>query len=231
MPPLSNSAFQVELAASHDEPQGLLRVTAPLDIGNTLMPDVIVRFATTYPKVRLELITDDRKVDLLGEGFDLAIRAAVLQDSPLIARRIGRACAQAFASPNYVTKHGMPKHPRELANHLCVQLLPMGRERWRLTNGKQTLDVPMAQRCLISDRGITRQLALADRGVALIPSFMCRGDVEAERLVEVLQGWHTPYVPVHFVYPPQKFVPPQLTAFMNMVMPTIRGVLATEVEA
>ena len=117
-------AAEMEIAAVQGEPQGLLRITAPIDLGSRVLPQLVSDFTNTYPKVRVELILSDRKVDLLSESVDLAIRAGDLRDSTLIAKKVGSVYFAPFASARYLKAKGIPTHPRDLRLHHCLQFTP-----------------------------------------------------------------------------------------------------------
>src|SRR5688572_7199212 len=128
---------ETEVSASQRAPQGMLRVTAPIDLGATCLAGLISAFREKYPAVSVELVFTDRFVDLVAEGVDVAVRAGKLRDSALIARKVGLAEWIPTASPAYLKKAGTPRHPRELTGHACLQFTPLGTEHWHLTDGKQ----------------------------------------------------------------------------------------------
>lgn len=200
-----------EVAAHQDEPR-LLRITAPIELGSRLLSDLISQYTDQYSKVRVEVLLSDRLIDLLAEGVDLAIRAGELEDSSLIAKRIGAVTFAPYASPSYLEKKGNPDHPTDLAHRDCLRLTPMGAEEWFLTNEAQQLTIPVSSRIMINDLGTVKTLAARGQGVALIPTYFCQAEVDAGTLVRILPGWHSEKNPIHFVYPSQRFVTPKLSA-------------------
>jgi DNA-binding transcriptional LysR family regulator len=207
-------AAEVEIASIQGEPQGLLRITAPVELGSTILPGLISGFANKYPKVRVEVVLTDRRVDLLSESMDLAIRAGELKDSSLIAKRIGSAYFAPFASPRYLKLHGTPTHPREFRTHLCVQFTPLGVDEWKMAGPKGSLNVPVSGRIIVNDLKMVKLLVLKGEGIALLPTFFCHPEIQAGKLVRILPEWRTNTNPVHFVYPAQRFVTPKLSAFI-----------------
>ena len=126
------------MTSAQREPQGLLRVTAPADIGHTLLATLVRGFLQQYPKTEVELVVTNRVLDLIAEGVDLAIRAGELADSSLIAKRFSVGNIGLWASPAYLKKRGMPSHPRDLAPQECLQFSLFKNNRLELTNGKDT---------------------------------------------------------------------------------------------
>lgn len=218
-------AGEAELAATKGEPQGLLRITAPVELGASVLPDLVERFLKKYPKVRIEVILADRRVELLSENVDLAIRAGELQDSTLIAKKIGMVYFAPFASPKYLKANGSPNHPRDLRHHECLQFTPIGFEEWRLIGSKGAFNVPVPGRIIINDLNMIKTLTVSGMGIALLPSFYCRQEVSSGKIVRVLPEWRTNLNPVHFVYPAQRFVLPKLSAFIAFATDSMKQVL------
>lgn len=221
-------AAELEIASIQGEPQGLLRLTAPVELGSEVLPDLISGFIKKYPKVSVEVLLSDRRIDLLAESVDLAIRAGELKDSSLIAKKLGSAYFAPFASPKYLKARGPLKHPRELRAHECVQFTPLGSEDWRLTSAKGSLHVSVPGRILINDLNMVKRMATAGVGIALLPVFFCLAEIRAGKLTRVLPEWSTGEGPVHFVYPAQKFVMPKLSRFIEFATEPIRRSLAPD---
>lgn len=211
-----------ELSSSLSEPRGLLRITAPVELGNNILAQLISAFIKKYPKVRVEVILTDRRVDLLGENVDLAIRAGELKDSSLIAKKLGTVTFAAMAAPQYLKKFGTPSFPQELTQHQCIQFTPIGKDAWTLIQKKSRVRIPMSGQMIINDLNMAKALTIAGGGIALLPTFFCGGDVQSGLLVPVLNEWTTQINPVHFVYPAQKFVQPKLSAFMEFTEKAIK---------
>jgi DNA-binding transcriptional LysR family regulator len=209
---------ETEVSVAQREPQGMLRVTAPAGIGNEMFANLVATFRKKYPKVSVEILFADRAMDLVAEGIDVAIRAGDLKDSGLIARQVGTSLWAPFASPAYIKRCGMPAHPKDLREHACLQFTPLGADGWELTDGKHTVTVPLARQLVANELGFVKALALAGNGVALLASHMCSSEIARGKLVRVLPAWHSRIVPVHLVYPGQKFVAPKVRAFVDMAV-------------
>lgn len=206
---------EAEVASAQSEPQGRLRITAPVELGSSVLPGLVADFSSQYPKVKLEVLLTDRMVDLVAEGIDLAIRAGELKDSSLIAKKLGSIYFAPFASRNYLKAVGKPTHPKDLRSHRCVQFAPLGTQEWKLIGPKTSVTVPLQGSLIINDLNMVKALTLSDGGVALLPTFFCYPEVRSGQLVRLLPDWRTGLTPVHYVYPAQKFVLPKLSVFMD----------------
>ncbi|MBY0242820.1 MAG: LysR family transcriptional regulator [Burkholderiaceae bacterium] len=184
-----------------EQPSGLLRVSLPVDFATIFLAPHLGAFAQRYPGIRFELDLTPRKVDLVAEPYDLAIRMGDLPDSTLIARKLADLPRHLYASPGYLAKAGTPRHPDDLASHEC---LPMLRQppRWRLQRdaaGSAAVEVAVTGRFHVNSIGMMQRLALQDVGIALASPAIVAGDVAAGALVRVLPGWRGPDVPVYAV--------------------------------
>lgn len=215
-------AAESEIAAVQREPQGLLRITAPNELGSSILPGIVSQYTKKYPKARIEVLLTDRRVDLLSENVDLAIRAGELKDSSLIAKRIGTLYFAPFASPKYLKTKGTPTHPRELRNHSCLQFTPVGVDEWKMTSAKGSLNVPIPGRILINDMFALKKMALMDDGIVFLPTYYCYQEVKSNKLIRILPEWRSHLTPIHFVYPAQRFVTPKLSAFITLATDIIK---------
>lgn len=205
-----------ELSALSGEPSGLLRVTAPFGLGSSILPCILSEYTRKYPKVSVEVILTDRKVDLLSENVDLAIRGGTLKDSTLIAKRIGAVYFAPFASPKYLRNNPEINHPRDLSKQKCLAFSPLGTSEWKLVSAKGSLDIPIKAPVMINDLAVTKHMALLGDGVAYLPTYFCIDEVKSGKLVRLLPEWRSSLNPIHFVYPAQKFVTPKLSAFISL---------------
>jgi DNA-binding transcriptional LysR family regulator len=204
-----------EVVAGQGEPSGRLRLTTPANVASAMMPDLMTKFMQQYPKIEVELILVDRRVDLIAEGVDLAIRAGELKDSSLIAKKLGVSYFATFASPAYVKKMGQPREPKDLAEHQCIQYVSLGREKWEMSNGKTRLSVPMKQKLVVDDLHMAKALAMSGNGIALLPTFVCGPEAKNGKLMRILPDWASNSHPVSFVYPAQRFVSSKVQAFIS----------------
>lgn len=200
------------------EPRGVLRVTAPADLGDLLLSRIAQQVRRNYPKVSINMLLVDRYVDLIAEGVDVAIRTGALKDSSLIARHAGVAQWVPFASPGYLETAPVLDMPQALRHHRCLQFTPLGKDSWTLKGEAGSVTVPMTGQVQVNDIRVIRALALAGEGVALLPLYLCKEDCTEGRLVRVLPQWYAKADPVHIVYPRQRFMAPKLRAFIDLAI-------------
>jgi len=193
-----------------DTPRGRVRITAPADIGHWLLAPSLVRFATRYPEVQLEVSLTQRIVDLVHEGFDLALRVGPLADNRLVARALGLIRAGIFAAPRYLKRRGRPRSVAEVADHDCVLFRSgSGRAVWELVGpaGRQKIEVRGAVGA--DDNEFVREAAAAGQGLTLLPILACSGR-EKDDLQRVLPEYATVGVPLQLVYPTARFLPKRI---------------------
>jgi len=201
------------------QPKGVLRVTAPTDIGSTFLADIAVAFGERYPLVQIEMALTNRAVNLVDEGFDVAVRAALrLADSTLVAKKLGDVEHALYASPRYLETHGAPASPRDLAEHRCVVFRGKDLAKtWSLHDDKETIDVDVRARMGGDDFGYVRAVVLAGGGIALLPRLVCAKDEAASRLVRVLPSFEAKGAGLYVLYPSAAHVPARVTAFRDFV--------------
>lgn len=202
-------------------PRGRLRVTLPADLAQAWLADPIAGFAARHPEIRLELELTARVVNLVEEGFDLAIRAGEDVPPGLIARLLTRMTTGVYASPGYLA--GLPalRHPRDLAQ--VNALLLAGRRadsEWILRRGSDQASVVPQGNLRVNDLATLVQLAAAGAGAALLPQPLVRRETEAGRLVPMIPGWQGPAVPIHTVYASRR-MPLRLRLFLDELRRTL----------
>ncbi len=204
-----------ELAFSVAEPRGTLRITAPLELSLSKLNQAVSEYTERFSKVSVEVFYSDRVVDLLGEGFDLAIRAGNLRDSTLKIKKLGDVFFILVSTREYIKSSGQLEHPRDLSDHSCIHFSPFAGKQWALVNQKTHIQVPIPSRISLNDLSAIRQMVLAGKGVALLPYHLCAEDLREKRLVQVLSDWRTKGTPIHFVYVPNKYLSLNLKSFMQ----------------
>jgi len=181
-----------------DEPCGVLRVTAPMSFA--FLGSVVADYLRQNPAVRVDLECTDRKVDLLGEGFDVAIRAGKMADSKLIVRHLGTISRYLVASPSYLEGRAAPRKPQDLSAHDTV-VFGGGEEgrSWGLRSGRRRVEVKVEPRLVLNDYEVLLEAVYAGAGIALLPSYQCQGD-QGRRLERVLPAWRALDVPVRALH-------------------------------
>ena len=206
------------LGAGGKEPEGMLRVTAPNDIGSAFLSEEVVRFCERYPLLRVELLLTNRKLNLVSEGIDLAVRAGRLESSSLVARKIGTLHVELYAAPIYAERHRLPTTLAELARHQIVGFGARdGRVSWQLEGprGQETLELNCRVAC--DDFGFVRAAAVAGGGIGLLPRVISTSDVATGRLVRVLPEYSQKGASLHVVYPSARQVPTKVSLFRDFL--------------
>lgn len=193
-------------------PRGLLRITAPLSFG--FLGPIVAEFLQRWPEVEVELICTDRVVDLVEEGFDVAIRAGKLPDSSLIARRVGSLPRFLVASPSYLRRKRPPRQPTDLAAHECVSF-GARRTPWLLQSGGESVEVAVSSRLLVNDFDLLRQTVVAGLGIGLLPEPDCAQALADGRLKRILPAWTGVETPIHAVYPSLRHLSSKVKAFVD----------------
>lgn len=177
------------------QPSGVLRASLPVDFATIYLAPLIAAFSRRYPGITFDFDLTPRRVDLITEPFDVAIRMGELTDSNLIARLLARLSVQAYASPGYLKLAGEPKHPSDLAQHECLGFPKAG--KWTLHRGAEKVDVEVGGRFLVNSVGMFRRLATLDLGVVLLPEEIVAEDLSAGRLRRILPDWQGKPTPVY----------------------------------
>lgn len=195
--------------------RGPVRVTAPVDLGVWAVAPIVARFVRHHPNVDVEVRLTSTIVDLVAEGFDLAVRAGPLRDQSLIARRVGPLELGLYASSRYIARRGAPSAFAELAEHDCVVLrTDRGTMAWALTSTagvEQTFEPRGA--ISANDVSFLKKAVLAGGGIALLPIYLALREEQSGKLVRVLSEWRLAGSNMHVVYPSAQYVPQRVVAF------------------
>lgn len=208
-----------DLAAEQtQEPAGIVRITCPVDIGEGPLTALLTEFVRRYPKIHVEVDATPRLVDLVGEGYDLAIRAGRLRDSSLVARKVGETPTVLLASPEYLTRRGRPKKLADLAKHDCVLFRSSkGESTWKLIGPKGEESVSVRGPLSGSDFAFIRSVAQKGAGIALLPVPSAMQDIHTGVLEWILPKYRGPANPVHLVYPSARFVPQRVAVLRDFL--------------
>lgn len=209
---------EATLQSTSGKPSGVLKITAPVDLGRTLLPRIVNAYAARYPDVSVELLVTNRVMDLVGEGIDLAIRPSqVLKDSSLIAQRYFDMGSNLWGAPQYLQRLGPLTHPRDLANASLVGFL--ARSSAVFTNGKSDVEVALNGRIRADDLETIKALLLLEQGIGWLPDFLAEDGAQAGRLVPVLPQWRPKErAAVYFVYVGRKYGLPKVRAFIETAL-------------
>jgi DNA-binding transcriptional LysR family regulator len=198
-----------EISSRSGEPSGRLRINAPLSFGVLQLAPLWPRFAQLYPKVSLDIELSDRVVDLVEEGYDLAVRITNLPSSQLVSRQLASTRMIACASPPYLARHGTPQHPQELAQHEVISYSYFAAgDEWTFTAADGSPAVVRTHARIHANNGDTcRAAALEHQGIILQPDFIVADDLRRGALVELMPTWRAMTLGIHAVYPSRKHLP------------------------
>lgn len=202
-----------------EKPQGRLRVNAPMSFGTLHLSPVVAEFIQQYPALQLELSLSDRRVDPLEEGFDISIRITEpVVSTSLIVKELAQTKHLLCASPAYIETAGHPKHPRELTTHRCLHYgYNHSGSHWQLSGPEGDLSVPI-QCSLWSNNGeVLRDAAIANGGIALLPTFIACEALNTGQLVEVLPDFSPPDLTLCALYPRHRHLSSKVQLFVQFV--------------
>jgi len=212
-------ALEAEASDQAATPRGLVRVAVPMSFGIAHLGPALPDFCAQHPDISVELSLSDALVDIVEEGFDLALRISALEDSSLLARRLCPVGLKLVGSPGYFDRHGRPAHPKDLAGHralLYANTRP--RDVWRFEHARQgQYSIHMSGPLRVNNADILRPALLAGVGLAMQPDFMVWEDIAAGRLEVVLADWAPPPIALHLVTPPSAIRPARVEALIGFL--------------
>ena len=210
---------EAEAAELQIEPRGRMRVSVPISFAVRHLAAALAEFQRRFPRVELELGLNDRLVDLVDEGFDMAIRISRLADSSLVARRIAPASLVLVASPAYLERASTPMHPHDLAAHnaLIYTLAPKPDE-WILTRDGETVPVKLSGNLYVNNGDYVLAAALEGSGIGLLPTFIAFDALQEKRLVSLLPDWQVPPIGIYAVYPQTRALPAKTRALIDFLV-------------
>lgn len=198
------------------EPRGVLKLSCGVEFGLIAVGRWVTGYLQRYPQVAVEADYTGRLVDIVHEGFDLAIRVGELGDSRLAARKLGELRYGLYASPDYLARRGAPQSADELASHELLYFnAGSHRHGWRLLNGLQELRVDVASRLRVNNSFAVRDAAINGLGIALLAHVVAADSVAAGSLLRLLPDWAPVAVPVHAVFPSARYLTPKVRAFVD----------------
>jgi DNA-binding transcriptional LysR family regulator len=212
-------AAREEAGEARSAPRGRLKVSAPLSFGVMYLAPLIGGFLSAYPEIQLELALEDRAVDLIGEGFDAALRIRGLEDSSLIARQIAPIAIDTLASPAYLAARGAPRRPEDLALHAGLHYTNQASGNlWRFEGpGGEKAQVRVNGPFCANNGDLLVAAASAGLGVICVPRFLSWRAVAEGRLVPILADWKSPDMALHLLSPPGRSPPRKLRAFSDFL--------------
>lgn len=209
--------MEAEVTDLQNRPTGTLRINAPVAFGHSNMVPLILDFRRKYPELAIDLSLNDRYVDLVQEGIDVAIRFGELEDSQLVARQVGSSARLCVASPEYLAKRGMPKEPADLRNHNCITYTYLFGNEWLFESPKGSLPVRVFGDFRANSGLTIRSAALEGIGIANLLAFIVREDIETGRLVQVLPQYGPAPVRISAIYPSARLLSRKVKLFVEFM--------------
>jgi DNA-binding transcriptional LysR family regulator len=209
---------ELVLAKRSAEPTGRLAVCAPVLFGRLVIAPLLPQFLAANPRVTVDLTLADRAVNLVEEGFDVLVLAGPLEDSSLIAHKIGNARRVVCGSPAYLERHGVPRIPADLKAHDCIVFTMLDDDRrWLFRTGQGEQSVPVTGRLRSNNADTVLAAALGGAGLILAPWMQVHNNVVSGELKIVLEEFELPPAPLHALFPHAKLLSPKVRAFTDML--------------
>lgn len=196
---------------------GHLRISMPVEFGLTLIAPIIDEFARQYPEITVDAELSSRPADFVDQNIDVSIRLGELRDPSLIVRRLGSAARLFYASPSYLARYGVPRHPKDLGKHECILQSYMARpDIWRLVSDKKSVDVNVHGRFSTNNVSMTLKFAEQGHGIAALSPPIAMPAYDSGAVRQVLTDWSFPLAPVHAVMT-SRLVPARVRAFVDFL--------------
>lgn len=215
-------AAEAEVMAARGRPRGLIRVNTGTAFAKHRLCPILPEFHARYPEVDIELSVADRRVDILGEQVDVAIRTGQLGDSSLIARTLGRSSRTICAAPSYLARRGVPAVPADLARHTCLRLTGYTRlAEWPMRIDGQVVPLRVTGAVTCDNADILLDMTRSGLGISRLATFILEDDIAAGRLVPLLTDHHvSEVVPITALMPPGRQNLPRVRAFVDFLVET-----------
>lgn len=218
----------IAVTQMQNTPSGLLRITAPVLFGSTVLSTLIAEYMELHPQITVDLVLSDQNLDLIQDGIDMAFRVGQLEDSSHIGRHLGDVRAMLCASPDYLDKQTAPTHPDQLQEHML--LTAHQRKQWQMTNAdNEEASVSVKPRLTVNDIASLYTLTLAGAGISLLPMIIAAPAVRAGNLVTVLPDWSFDSAPIHALYPSNRHLSTKVRSFVDFIIESMRPVPPWEV--
>lgn len=203
-------------------PSGLVRIAAPVGFGQFVLAEVLQRILRLHPHIKLAVELEDRVVDLVKDGFDLAIRTGSLPPSSLVARKVGETRVGLFASPRYLDRRGVPHKPEELLAHDALVMGTLERSApWTFLVRRREVRVDVAARAVVNHFVVLRSFCVDGHGIARLPRFLAEPMLQNGQLVSLLDAFEQPPVRVQLVWPQGRRLPARTRVVIDMLIETL----------
>lgn len=211
-------AAEIGVAEERQTPRGNIRISLPLSFGLKRLAPLLLDFSQRYPEVALDMDYSDRRVNLIEEGIDLSIRVTRRLDAGDVARRIGTSRMRVLASPDYLSRHGQPAHPAELAHHVCLGYTNAGAATtWQFVVDGQLENFPIRSRINANNGDVLTEAAAQGLGIACQPDFITGSFIAAGRVVEILVDYPGPELGIYAMLPSNRHIPHRVRVLMDFL--------------
>lgn len=211
-------AAEIGVAEERQTPRGNIRISLPLSFGLKRLAPLLLDFSQRYPEVALDMDYSDRRVNLIEEGIDLSIRVTRRLDAGDVARRIGTSRMLVLASPDYLSLHGQPAHPAELAHHVCLGYTNAGAATtWQFVVDGQLENFPIRSRINANNGDVLTEAAAQGLGIACQPDFIAGSFIAAGRVVEILVDYPGPELGIYAMLPSNRHIPYRVRVLMDFL--------------
>ncbi|TCP94700.1 LysR family transcriptional regulator [Cricetibacter osteomyelitidis] len=200
-----------------NELQGTLMISIPRDFGIRFISPNLSRFIQSHPNLHVRIEFNDNKVDLVAEGFDLALRIGTLAENTMVGRKIASSNIHIVASPDYLKERGVPKTPYDLQHHDCLLYDSIGDQIWLFNKDNHTYDVKVSPKFSCNSGISLVDLAKEGLGIIRVPSFLVEEELQAGSLVEILSEYKQDTIDLNFVYPHRRYLPTKVKEFMRFI--------------
>lgn len=210
--------LEADIQQHEQIPQGTLKLSAPVNFGELCLAPVLAMFLKAYPQIKVDLTLSDQFVNLLEEGFDLALRIGTLADSSLIARRIASTRMICCASPGYFKDRPLPQAPQDLVEHHCI--IDSNRQQpdlWQFQSQQQNYPIRVNGRLRVNSPMAIRSVMLADAGIGISPAFLIHKELEKGELLHILPDYKMDEIGIYVIYPPHRFIPAKVRVFIDFM--------------
>ncbi len=216
---------QAEVSRLQGKPRGTLRINAPMSFGILHVAPALPEFLKLYPEVTVDMNLDDRKVDVIKEGFDVSVRISELPDSSLVAKRVAPCRHAIVAAPSYLEQHGTPRTPADLRDHnIITYRYQESALEWHFrTPDNKSTSVAVSGSLMMNNSLALRAALLEGVGITRTPTFVVGQDIQEGRLVPILRDYETLELTIFLVYPQRRHLSPKVRAFVDFIAERMSG--------
>jgi DNA-binding transcriptional LysR family regulator len=217
------ASLEAKVRQEHESLVGEIRITAPTTFGELVLAPLFADMIKNHPQLQIDLSLNDRFVDIVAEGFDMAIRIGQLEDSALIARKISTTKMVLCASPALIEKHGQPESPEDLQNLPCIFDTNNRYNYWSFKDGKKILNIKPNSIMKVNSAVAAGKLACAGLGICSSPQFAVQDALDIGNLVTVLDEFNQTEIPINVIYSHRKHLSAKVSAVLELIRESLRG--------